>query len=285
MVMILDKAGGIVKGNIVQFIAYDDKVSEVLPGNTFSKIFTSQKLDCDGRFSFLTINDWLLYELKYEKGVVQSFGKVRSKPVTAGTDSRAGGSQCYAQYLITTVYYENGTTEVFEEYLGTFCTCTSGVLCDEFGGGAGSAGGECCIPDSTIQLSSVSVSESRGLDCSQISIDRFTGRETKTCTYTWEFNRNRLLFYNWSYISNERSVLEKINGVWKFKPGGVTHVGIFSEGTAAPCVSFDCVINSAIPFISADRTQARMNLIYVTTFNVSCCPACLPLHTTSAASA
>jgi len=269
------------RDNVTLFKPSSDSYKQV-PNNTFNEIFNkTKKINCSGEFQFLSITGHREYQMEYKNGNLFSFGTMKIKQTATGI---AKTTDCSEWWLITTIYYGDGTTEVIEQYLGTTCDdCGSSypATCDDNGGGGGGGGengGEnCCVP-AGFQLSSESISENLSDNCGLEGTDPSTGLPVKSCLHGWRFLRNTLAFYTWSYISREQSGLEKVDGIWKFKT--VQHSGMDIEGTIPLCVSFSCNIGSAIPSISTSRQQARMDITFTTTLNVTCCPWCSPTNTT-----
>jgi hypothetical protein len=90
LLLILDKTNNIRKGNIVQYVTPDGKTATAVPTNTFYKFYNLKILGCDGKFTFLTITDDLLYEMKYEKGSLKTYSEVNQKQNASG---KANGTQ------------------------------------------------------------------------------------------------------------------------------------------------------------------------------------------------
>lgn len=132
-----DKQGKIVEGNIVQYIPAQVQTGKNIPANTFCKIFDAEKIGTDGQFSFLSVNDKFLYEIKYKDG--EMFSLAIAKQGKSAVSNRPPADPigpspvCIDWYLVTTYFYEDGSTSQTEEYLYTTC---------ETGGGGGSSGTE-----------------------------------------------------------------------------------------------------------------------------------------------
>jgi hypothetical protein len=131
-VMKTTNEGNIRVGNVVLFIP--SKGQTAIPKKTFYNIFYTTHPNCDGTFKFLDVTGTRLYELSYDNGNlfrIATISKQASESRTAGT--------CIDWYLITTYYYQDGTTSQTTEYVGTTCSgCDDGMnmgLCpmDGFG--------------------------------------------------------------------------------------------------------------------------------------------------------
>ena len=148
MVFILNEIDSIRKGNIVQFLPNNGQQIKTLPSNTFYKIFNHEEIEQDGKFSFLNIKDRLIWEIGYKNKVPYSYGKVEARENSTDSNIYRSNGECIDWFLITTIYYTDGSVETFEEYLGTTC----GDMCQEVrvsGGrvyrvncGGGGGGGE-----------------------------------------------------------------------------------------------------------------------------------------------
>src|SRR6266700_880580 len=143
LLLIVNESGEIRKGNIVQYVPDNSQIGHEVPQNTFFKMFNEKSIDCNGAFRFLSIMDTYLYELKYENGALHSYGLMQPKTKTVTTNST--NSDCVDWYLVTTYFYEDGSTNTDWEYLGTTCggcapsdpTVQQSFLCGDSGGGAG----------------------------------------------------------------------------------------------------------------------------------------------------
>lgn len=150
LVLILNGSGDIKKGYVTLFKPSSDSYKQV-PNNTFNEIFNkTKKINCSGEFQFLSITGHREYQMEYKNGNLFSFGTMKIKQTATGI---AKTTDCSEWWLITTIYYGDGTTEVIEQYLGTTCDdCGSSypATCDDNGGGGGGGGengGEnCCVP-------------------------------------------------------------------------------------------------------------------------------------------
>jgi hypothetical protein len=134
--LIMNKDGDIRKGNIVLYISKDGEKTDKLPENTFYKFYNAQKLDCDGTFAFLNLNDKILYKMGYTNGELSSYGEktVKTSNGSASTPSLTSSTSSYTDwYLVTTIYYSDGTFDTYIEFL--YSTFNGG------GGGGGYEGG------------------------------------------------------------------------------------------------------------------------------------------------
>src|SRR6266700_1207895 len=145
LLLIVNESGEIRKGNIVQYVPDNSQIGHEVPQNTFFKMFNEKSIDCNGAFRFLSIMDTYLYELKYENGALHSYGLMQPKMKTVTTNST--NSDCVDWYIVTTYFYEDGTSDRDWEYIGTTCDgcppndprVAQSFLC---GDGAGGGGGD-----------------------------------------------------------------------------------------------------------------------------------------------
>ena len=143
LVLSLSQDGAITKGNIIQYVPKEG-VATSLPQNTFSKLFSHQKLGCDGRFTILTLVGLYQYDLSFEAGQLRQLRKA-SKKGNGATVVRTGEIVCTHWYLVTYNYWSDGTiTMDIDEDLGVTCSnCSAigpngeGTLCDEIEGSGG----------------------------------------------------------------------------------------------------------------------------------------------------
>ena len=122
LVLIIDKLQNIRKGYIVLYTT-DNGLANKIPDNTFYHIFNTAEPECNGKFRFLNIMGRVLYQLEYKDKWLQSVGLVKPKKNPGTTNNPGGRTQAgyYIDwYLVTTLYYVDGTSElVSETYLYT----------------------------------------------------------------------------------------------------------------------------------------------------------------------
>lgn len=121
LLMVEDENGNLRKGNIALF--YPSSAWTIsLPQNFFKDFFESQAVSMDGTFALLSLDDVKQYEMDFENGKPKEFRLWQGKLQPA----QPTGPVCYDHYLTTIIYYSDGTTEIFEEYLYTQCYDTGG---------------------------------------------------------------------------------------------------------------------------------------------------------------
>lgn len=269
--------GQIKNGNIVQLTDSEAGTGNI-DANDLSAIFNNNEVNLTGKVRVLTITDRYLYELNYRNKRLYSFSKMSPKH---SVSSSLTETECIDWFIVTTITYPDGTTFTTEEFIGRTCGSTGCIPVDptveiedcEGSGNGGGGGEECCVP-SNFQVTSNTTTQTQSPICGLEGIDPITGRPIKTCTLSWTFLTNHLLFYTWSYVSREQVNLEKEAGQWKIK--SVQHAGMDMQGTIPFCVSSSCNITSSVPSINANRTGGQMQIYYTTSMNVHCCPWCSP---------
>ncbi|MEO8405444.1 MAG: hypothetical protein ABI480_12640 [Chitinophagaceae bacterium] len=139
LLLIVDKSNDIKSAMIANFIPENISTSHHPKENSYSSIFNSLGDEEDGQYIFLTLFDKHMFQMKYKESRMTSMSYLKKKN-KAGNAAREG-DVCIDWYLITTIYYTDGTSETNEEYIETDCYsgCVPGEKCDEFDGGTGSA--------------------------------------------------------------------------------------------------------------------------------------------------
>ncbi len=131
------------KGNIVQYVPLNSQ-NRALPKNTLSRLWNCEDVNANGTFTVLTIFDKYLYANTFKDGKKMAYTTLEPKKNNGDVAviNAPGNITCIEYYLITTHYYSDGSTQEFQEYLGTSCFrwCVPGEACavkedDGFGGG------------------------------------------------------------------------------------------------------------------------------------------------------
>ncbi|WP_199119918.1 hypothetical protein [Pedobacter sp. ASV28] len=158
----------VVKGNngklrwsmVVAFMPEGGKKTNKLRDRTLQQIINNEPVQDNGLYKFFDLKGKLLYQLEYKDNRLASYASPRKKGDVAGADPMARGTlRCYAYYLVTTYFREDGTIFLqTSEYLYT--ECDDEVTDDPDGGGSGGIGGDSGDPDDPIDatLSTVLVS-------------------------------------------------------------------------------------------------------------------------------
>jgi len=118
LLIVLDNTGRIRKGNIVQYIS--NSVANIsLETNSFYKIYNYRQLQNNATFSFLSITDYLTYEIVFKNGTPYSFSytQQKDKVSTGGKEIAKTELMCWDVFWVT--YYPNGTS--YWEYLYSYC--------------------------------------------------------------------------------------------------------------------------------------------------------------------
>lgn len=116
LLLFLDKAGNVSRANVVQYEALSGSVKAV-PKNLFHNLYTSKQMpDC--RLTFLRMSDTYLYDFEYRNEQLTRYRYMQPKEEAAAGRTTA----CTDWYLVTTVYFGDGTSQQYEQYVTTTCT-------------------------------------------------------------------------------------------------------------------------------------------------------------------
>lgn len=114
-ILILDARGEPVKGSVLKFDAGLDRAE--LRTGTLSGIFQHEANIQDGKYSVNSIWNDFRYQLTFTGGKLKSVSEKRR----GRSNALSAILTCIDWYLVTTIYYTDGTTETYEEYLETTC--------------------------------------------------------------------------------------------------------------------------------------------------------------------
>lgn len=120
LVLIVNHAGVIRKGNVVLYTPGSNSPARTIPRNTFRAIYNTAEPPVDGKFRFLSVTGRWLYELTYKNNILYSAGEITQKPIFS-SNNQIAAVVCTDWYLVTTYYYEDGSTYTTREYVGTTC--------------------------------------------------------------------------------------------------------------------------------------------------------------------
>ncbi|RYF88321.1 MAG: hypothetical protein EOO03_08675 [Chitinophagaceae bacterium] len=115
---------------------YPDSSISSIPANAFNQYFTTQTFPVDGTLQVISLNNIKQYEMDIKDSKPDEFRLWEGRHALYDGDEII----CVDWYLVTTYYYANGTTQVFEEFLFTQCYGGSG------GGSGGGGGGNGITP-------------------------------------------------------------------------------------------------------------------------------------------
>lgn len=145
LILFENKNKEVYKGNIVQFIPSNAQ-QRTLPKNTLSRLWNCEDVIVNGTFTVLTIFDKYLYASTFQDGKKTAYTTMEAKKNNSedAVVNAPGELRCIEHYLVTTYYYSDGSTQVFQDYIGTSCYrwCVPGEACavkedDSLGGGGG----------------------------------------------------------------------------------------------------------------------------------------------------
>lgn len=147
--MIIQSSTGKFKwSKIVSFLPSSDNAQNRLASGTLQSILNNAPVNQSGLFKFLDLKGRLSYQIEYKNGKIASFGQIMKKtnlPKNLKSSSKANSTisssseHCTDYYLVTTIYYSDGTSETTSEYM--FTLCDNGEPGDDSGGGGGEGTG------------------------------------------------------------------------------------------------------------------------------------------------
>lgn len=144
LVLITDKGGNIISGNIVCYLPKDGKAKGDSSANIVANIFKGKIPSDSGMIRFMSVTGRWSHQFEFKKGQMTSWGAITSKNLNNPNSSKAANSICIDWYLVTTYYYSDGSTYQTSEYVGQTC----GDDCDNPGyqslcpGGDGGGGSD-----------------------------------------------------------------------------------------------------------------------------------------------
>lgn len=148
LLLIMNNAREIRKGNVVLYRAANGREGERVPENTFYNILNTGKPECDAGFTYLDVTGRKMHELEYENEKLKAFRNFRED---TSTTVAGRATNCVDWYWVTTYYDSDGLVIGQDwEYVGTTC---QGEDCEDpylamvcpmdasSGGGSGSPAG------------------------------------------------------------------------------------------------------------------------------------------------
>lgn len=119
LLMAEDTLGRISRGAIILFYPGDVNLSR-LPANSFHDYFINQSMRIEGTFSMISLMDIKQYEMDFDANGKRKEQRLWcAKPTIL--EPVPDQPICIDWYLTTTIFYSDGTTQYFEEYLYTTC--------------------------------------------------------------------------------------------------------------------------------------------------------------------
>lgn len=138
LVLITDKEGKIISGNIACYLPKDGKA--ISAANRIADIYRGKLPADSGTVKYMSVTGQRLHQFEFKKGRMTSYGTITSKE----NSSTATNSLCIEWYLVTTYSFNDGSSYQTSEYLGTTCYgCDDpnyGSLCPDYSNGGGTSG-------------------------------------------------------------------------------------------------------------------------------------------------
>jgi hypothetical protein len=281
LLLVIDESGIIKRGNISEYIPEHGIQASELSLNSFSNLYNNKIINSEGAFKFLSIGGRWLYQYTFKNGKFSSVALVKPDS-SSPNNSSSRTTGCTKWYWVTTYYNSNG--EVIDEvwqYIGTTCTGSGGVcsdplnasLCPDMDSGGDATENTCCITDPNAQLT-VSNGYEADWVCADQGLNPISGNLTKKCTVIWNFQRCRLLFYSWGFISKTIADFEKVAGEWQFittsSPLSPSFEGVTLNGQLPPCVSSRCESVTPNLSVGANKKSGTLILSYTIETKVTC---------------
>jgi hypothetical protein len=142
LLLVVDKFGKINSGSIVYFQPADGKKHTQLAKNTFANLINQKPISLDGVYKMLNVTGRFLSQFEIKHGKLLSAGTLQQEESKDSKGSQRVTSLCIDWYLVTTIYWTDGTVTQTREYVGRTCEgCGDGSyqsLCPD--GESGSSG-------------------------------------------------------------------------------------------------------------------------------------------------
>lgn len=122
LLLVLNKAGEIRKGNIVQYESLAP-VAQTLAANFFHD-FYSFRVRQDCKLTFLAINDRYLHDYEFRNNRLDKYRVMA--PKSQSQDRSTNG--CTDWYLVTTIHFADGSSQSYEEFVTRTCNGVCGPV-------------------------------------------------------------------------------------------------------------------------------------------------------------
>lgn len=128
LLLVLDVAGNIRKGNIAQYMPVNKNANANLEKNTLYKIYNYQQLSFDATITYLSVTDELNYEMVFKNGNTRSLSVIKQKDEDSTGGKGTAVQRCWDVYWVT--YYEDGssTWDFMYTYCDDDCNTTRNVV-------------------------------------------------------------------------------------------------------------------------------------------------------------
>jgi hypothetical protein len=268
LLLVADKIGNIIQGNIVLYIPDKNQQMNTIPDNTFFKMYKEKSLTCDGLFRFLSPTGRWMYERVYKNGKLSSFGYVKASNNFEGRTE----NDCTYFFFILTLWVEGVAVAQEVTYLGRICESAcddpnNQALCPDQGGGGGGGGSgagdanldEFCINAAISEFQqevngAQTTSQTVGFNISDID------PITKNKNPTWTILTGA--FGGWKLNSQEIGVVKLIDPTqnkWAWK--SLSHGSISMSGNSLPTTSIEHDQGVGTPSFTPE-TAATTNVLY-----------------------
>lgn len=114
LLLVEDTSGRIRRGDVLLFYPADENLTK-LPDSSFTNFFIFESMKTDGTFSLISLSDVTQYEMDFTNG---SPGEFRLWQGRASIYAPPPDQPfCKDWFLITTVYYSDGSIQQFEDFV------------------------------------------------------------------------------------------------------------------------------------------------------------------------
>ncbi len=238
LLLTLNNKETIRRADIMLFYPKDLSLKK-LPKNSFYSFFNLEEIAVDGTMAMLSIEESWRYEMDFENSKKAEFRVWRSEK-SKNVSNRGEFENCIDWYLVTTIYYVDGTSHQYSTYLFTRC---NGCLPDEN-----------CIPE-----------EGSGGGGGGIPVDPVT--VTKSFV-VYAYHQN---FDNWNIVSTHQlsGYRYPSNSALNFFTGITDNPSVFTDFEPAQCYepSSTCHkvyqhLNTMVSYNSTIATATSNNTVY-----------------------
>lgn len=271
LILVCNNDAVIRRGNIVQYIAGNQKEFAEKPQTNISSIIQGKVPEEDGTYAFITLSDLNQYEFTYKERQLVSGKSIQFS---------GEGQDCIHLWWVHYIVYADGHIEVAEVIDLGCSNCPSNQLCDELEpiGGGGPGITECNFDkdQATAILNGISLVGNAAIHsqpAGQSVIDPVTQMEREPKTEVWDFVKYRLFlnyYAAYSAVFNGIRYRENRNDVWKYESLQYDGFRERDGHDMPPCFTSKITVNCSPVVISQDRQRAQATLSFSFSVTITC---------------